>query len=259
MLPARMGETMAEKPEGRGAWRDPWAEAQAEAAKPATTYTGPLPDSIVRPRTMVLCGSLLYAGSVAVALGLGYLLQERGLRGGLRAFAELSFILVPLAGLLGAAQAYGDYRKLVGSRPMRKVGTVFWGVAFVLLLPFCLSFVVPPIWIHLRWRYRLLAEGLRVPSVWPFGFAGLALACATLLLGFRTRDFVEYAALSLPSACFAILAGDAWLTLLLARWRYGQRMAPPPSHRVQFSLGTLLLLTLLAGGWISGLVAIFGP
>lgn len=212
----------------------------------------PLPPKLTR-RDCALFGAKVFAAGMAAVLllvALHGLLSRLGagapLRPAIVTLLQGLVIAVPPAVLLGVVAGFELYRLAVGSREWRPVNFVVWAFVFLLL---CL--LALPCYLQYRQREKLIVEGEQDTGLTPILYA--------LFLGYVVVAVARQSQVE-ALICGAFLAPficDWLLVRCLARWRNAGRLAEPASHVFQYSLGTLLLLVLGLGAWMTALVVMF--
>lgn len=185
-----------------------------------------------------------------------------------------AYLVLPPAALLGAVLGFEAYRVIGGSRKPFSLPGWAWLVLCLPGLAYGATFwLLVPLYLHARLQRDLTQQ--RVEHDAAHGLLGgiymlllpLVMFVGTALLSevFKSKPASVYLAikdLALPLAISiwpALWICDFLLLMALASWRSVRVLAPPQTHAVQYTLGALILVSLGAGAWISGLVLLFRP
>jgi len=179
-----------------------------------------------------------------------------------------AYCAVPPMAFLGALLGFDTFQLVSGARRQRNIPGYLWLVLGIVALPYFATFLlVIPLYLHARMREKLTRHSydlellrswlhllylIALPIVL---FVGTSALRQALKADSRTHEMVVPL---LICAWAVIWIGDNLMLLMFASWRSARILAPAPSRSMQFSLGALMLTTFLGGGWVSGLVLIFG-
>ncbi|MCW8133293.1 MAG: hypothetical protein KIS92_23315 [Planctomycetota bacterium] len=258
----------------------PLKEALPHPGEPAPPTESARPRSVehlveATPVTRSACtllGLKLYAGGAAVpvlaALAMPFLQFKGPVRINWENVGLALYLIVPPAALLGAAMGFECYRLVCRSRRPVELPGWLWLLFFLVTLPYGATFwLAVPLFLHSSLRRDVLTPGgssdmkasllhflylLAWPVVVLCGMAALSDALQSSR-GERLWEAVLICVWGMFWIC------DYLLLLTLASWRIARLLEKPPSHTVQYSLGTLMMAIFGVGAWVSGLVAIFRP
>jgi len=165
-------------------------------------------------------------------------------------FVNMLYTGTPIVALMGAVIGFEAHRLATGARKPFPSQWYLWVIAFFFISPLTLFFLPSS-----RLRRRLIVEGKQPSGFWPVCY-GLLLIGAVLIPLSPSRQselFYLYAGL----ATFVVLfLADSLVINRIALWNQQQRLSVVGGQKVQFSLSTLFLGSLLIGAYISGLVLI---
>lgn len=205
-------------------------------------------------RNCTVLGGLIFGGCTAGAIVVPIIFRSftekeiENLRAAISIGGVALFIAVPPAALIGLFFGSRIYRLVAGFLPFRETRWWTWLLAFALIglwvLPFCITYT--------RSKRFFLEEK---PPGWLAPIFYLALI---LLLGqgLATRSEFQIALIICP--LISLFLSHCLVFNAIARYKIQDRLGPPESQNFQFSLGSLMLAVLCLGGYVTGLVLIFG-
>lgn len=239
-----------------GEWKDPWLEAvQEQEARRFRTHSGPVPPDCRTRRDCIKHGALTFGLVIGVAAmlsatsaGFLYASDAPGRVSNLHAailrpFYQYLFVVVPPAIVLGGATGYDAYRLAMGIRKWREVGCWVWGVAVVVFGPWIVVF-----WLQYRFRQNCLIEGRGGGWILPLVYSVLALLCLCAL-----PSVADLVPMLIIVGIMAVFIGDCLVVKMVSRWCLQRRLVPPPTHKLQFSLGSMMIAVLALGAYGSGI------
>ena len=199
-------------------------------------------------RDCALFGAVVFATVLVLCFIVGFILLALFQRDVFRwcdpskiLLRHLALALQPVM-VLGAWLGFQNYRLAVGSVNVKESGCFLW-TALVLLLSPVTTFI------YFHWQFRQYAL-VTAPVGWAFtGFYSAAFVL--LCWGVNLRSVFGLDFLPLIFILLSLLIADCATVKIIADWHHAKRLAPPTSHKIQFSLGTLVLVVLDIGLWLT--------
>jgi hypothetical protein len=128
----------------------------------------------------------------------------------------------------------------------------WWGWIFCLL---CLGWFA--ILLFLGYHQREQALVMKRTPRWGFAvFFYIVAFCLAILLPIAGDGDGALAGM-FYGGLVALFLADSVVVNMIARWRNEGRLAPPESHKFQYSLGTLVLFVWGFGAWMTAVVLMF--
>lgn len=176
------------------------------------------------------------------------------------------YAALPPMALLGAIMGFEAYRVVCRSRAPIELSRWVWAALMLTTIPFAATlWLTIPLYLHSQLRRDVLnpsgQPGMNVSLlqflyflIWPVVIlTGMAGASDALV----SNNGRSVAAPLVISTWGMLWVCDYLLLVTLAAWRSVRILEKPPSHTVQYSLGTLMAAIFGIGAWVSGLVMIY--
>ena len=221
-------------------------------------------------RDCTLLGMKVFAASVAAAalltaapallhMGSGYTIRWTSIL--IQTFSVI-FVAAPPAALFGSAVGFELYRLAAGSRQPRETGCVTWTVGCLMASVCFLGPLVMLFYLQSAARKNYILQSKSGAWAYPV-FYIVIMMCISLwtisAVNHRRAGYNEDLGLVFGLNCFlALFLADSIMVMIIGRLTDKCLLAEPQTHRFQFSLGTMMLVSLGLGAYISGLINIFG-
>lgn len=192
----------------------------------------------------------LAAGSIGTATCIRYFTATD--TSNLSHVIKLEFIAIYAAtfpaAVIGLAIGFETYQLISGSRSSKEIRWWVWPLAFAVIglwvLPFYLAYARRKRFLLLRKQPGWLAPGLYLALI--------------LSVSLATANKMDFPIGLTVCPIISLFLSDCLLVNAIVRYKIQDRLGTPGNRNFQFSLGSLMLAVLCLGGYVTGLVLIFG-
>jgi len=160
------------------------------------------------------------------------------------------YIVLPPIAAIGAYVGHDLYRLASGSRPPNETKWYIWVLALC-----CFSYLTVCLWFQYRRRSKLIQERQPASLLGPIIYGAVIFILSSMVLDPAKRSASMFMEI-LQISSLALFLADCIIVNYVANCMQADLLAPPDSHKFQFSLRTLFFGTLLFGAYASGLVMI---
>lgn len=216
----------------------------------------PDPARLVSRRDCTVRGAWVFGLSFFTVLLLQFLMYTAmhgmpalsGSDSSLQAFFATLYIATPPILLIGAYIGFDLYRLAAGSRQPNETKWYVWALAFC-----CMGYFLLCLWLQYRRRDQMILQRKPPSLIGPLIYGVILFGITLVGLESKSREgFLQF----LQTTPFTLCLADCLIVNRVASWHQQGRLAPPDTHKFQFSLATLFFGTLLFGAYATGLVMI---